>query len=129
LARQRGLAEPVGPRGRPISDLWLSPDHAVFVEDVLIPVQRLVNGSTIVQVRVEWVAYHHVELEQHDVLLAEGLPAERFLDMWDGTNDAHRPGPVRLRIWTLLQPPQWVVRRHSNWPTTAGWSQPRLTGH
>jgi hypothetical protein len=39
------------------------------------------------------------------VLLAEGLPAESFLDMRDGTNYANRPGPVRLypdysaRMW------------------------------
>ena len=91
--------------GRPHSELWLSPDHAVFVGDVLIPVRCLINGSTIVQVPVDRVVYHHVELEQHDVLLAEGLPAESFLDMRDGSNYANRPGPVRLypdysaRMW------------------------------
>ncbi len=33
---------------------------------------------------------------EHDVLLADGLPAENFLDMRDRSNRAHRAGPVRL---------------------------------
>jgi hypothetical protein len=91
--------------GRPHTDLFISPDHAVYVENVLIPVRYLINGSTIVQVPVERVTYHHVELAAHDVLLAQGLPAEGFLDMRDGSNYANRPGPVRLypdysvRMW------------------------------
>jgi hypothetical protein len=67
----------------PHRDLWLSPDHAVFVDDVLIPVGYLVNGTSIAQHAVDEVTYYHVELEHHDVLLAEGLPAESFLDVGD----------------------------------------------
>jgi T5SS/PEP-CTERM-associated repeat protein len=91
--------------GRPHTELFLSPDHAVFVGEVLIPIRCLINGSTIVQVPVERVTYHHIELAQHDVLLAQGLPAESFLDMREGTNYANRAGPVRLypdysaRMW------------------------------
>jgi hypothetical protein len=29
------------------------------------------------------VVYHHIELEQQDVVLAEGLPAETYLDAGD----------------------------------------------
>jgi autotransporter passenger strand-loop-strand repeat protein len=92
-------------QGQPHTALFLSPDHAVYVEQVLIPIKRLINGSTITQVPVERVTYHHLELPQHDVVLAEGLPAESFLDMRDGSNYANRPGPVRLyadfsaRMW------------------------------
>ncbi len=64
----------------PHRDLWLSPDHAVFVDEVLIPVRQLINGATIAQVEAGQITYFHVELEQHDVLLAEGLPAESYLD-------------------------------------------------
>ncbi|HKM61185.1 MAG TPA: Hint domain-containing protein, partial [Acidisphaera sp.] len=91
--------------GRPHADVWLSPDHAVYVNEVLIPVKHLINGSTIAQVAVARVTYHHLELAAHDVLLAEGLPAESFLDMKDGSNYANRPGPVWLypdytvRMW------------------------------
>ena len=60
--------------GQPCRDLFLSPDHAVFVADVLIPVKYLVNGCTIVQVPMDEVTYYHVELPRHALLLAEGLP-------------------------------------------------------
>jgi collagen type I alpha len=72
--------------GRPHSDLWLSPDHALFLDGVLIPVKHLVDGKTIVQVPVDEVAYYHVELPRHDVLLAEGLPVESYLDTGDRAN-------------------------------------------
>jgi hypothetical protein len=40
-----------------------------------------VNDRTIVQEsRMERVEYFHVELETHDVILAEGAPSESFLD-------------------------------------------------
>jgi hypothetical protein len=66
--------------GRPNADLLLSPDHAVWVEGVLIPVRCLVNGATVVRERVEAVTYFHIEVTGHEVLLANGLPAESYLD-------------------------------------------------
>ncbi len=67
--------------GLPERDLRLSPHHAVYVDGVLIEAQALVNGATIIQERnTAHVTYHHIELDQHDVLLAEGLPVESFLD-------------------------------------------------
>ena len=69
--------------GRPYRDLLLSPDHAVYINDVLIPAKRLVNGSTIAQVEVDAIDYYHVELSGHDVLLANGLAAESYLDVND----------------------------------------------
>jgi hypothetical protein len=66
--------------GQPARDLLLSPDHAVFQDGVLIPVRHLVNGLTIVQEPAEEITYWHVELDRHDVILAEGLPCESFLD-------------------------------------------------
>jgi plastocyanin len=65
---------------RPARPLLLSPDHSVFVEDVLIPVKHLLNGTTITQIDVKTVTYYHVELPVHDVVLAEGLPAETYLE-------------------------------------------------
>ena len=70
----------------PHRDLWLSPDHAVFVEGVLIPIKYLINHSTIAQVPVNEITYHHLELARHDVLLAEGLPCESYLDTGDRSN-------------------------------------------
>jgi hypothetical protein len=65
----------------PRCDVLLSPDHAVFVDDVLIPVRYLVNGMSIVQEEVGQIGYWHIELVRHDVILAAGLPAESFLDI------------------------------------------------
>ena len=64
----------------PARDLWLSPDHAVHVHDSLIPIRCLINRRSIVQEEVAEVTYWHLELPTHDVVLAEGLPAESYLD-------------------------------------------------
>jgi len=91
--------------GRPWRDLMLSPDHAVFVDDVLIPVRLLMNGTTIRQKACGEVTYLHVELARHAVLLAEGLPAESYLDIGEHANFANGDGPVALhadfasRVW------------------------------
>ena len=67
--------------GLPRRDLLVSPEHAMFLDGVLIPARCLVNGSTIVQQRgLERVDYYHIELDTHDVLLAESAPSESYLD-------------------------------------------------
>ena len=65
----------------PHTDLLVSPDHAVFVDGKLICVRQLINGATIRQEK-GWtsVEYFHVELDAHSILLAEGLPAESYLN-------------------------------------------------
>jgi len=65
---------------QPHRDLVLSPDHAVFVGGVLIPVRYLVNGATVLQEQAARVTYWHVELDRHNVILAAGLPCESYLD-------------------------------------------------
>lgn len=68
-------------QNQPQRDLLLSPDHCLFIDGKLIPAKLLVNGMTIVQdLEVAAVTYYHVELDRHAVLLAEGLPAESYLD-------------------------------------------------
>ncbi len=65
----------------PARDLFVSPGHAIYVDGILIPAWRLINGVTITQAAsVERVSYFHIELADHDVILAEGCPAESFLD-------------------------------------------------
>ncbi len=70
--------------GRPVRDLVLSPGHAVCVDvlgEVLIPASALVNGTTVTQEEAEAVTYWHVELDAHEVIFAENLPCESYLEM------------------------------------------------
>lgn len=90
---------------QPTRDVMLSPDHGIHMNGVLIPVKYLINGASIVQVPMPVVSYFHIELPRHDVVLAEGLPAETYLAGADlGT--LGRPGaPLALfpdmasRVW------------------------------
>ncbi len=65
----------------PHRDLLVSPDHCLFLAGRLVPARLLVNGTTILpEARLAEVTYFHIEVEGHDVLLAEGAPAESWLD-------------------------------------------------
>ncbi|MGP0105015.1 cadherin-like domain-containing protein [Rhodoblastus sp.] len=65
----------------PARDLLVSPHHAMFLDGVLIPAEHLVNGATIVQKAPgEDIHYFHIELDSHDVLIAEGALSESFVD-------------------------------------------------
>ncbi len=50
------------------------------MQEVLIPASALVNGATVVQVSQDKARYWHVELDSHDVILANGLPAESYVE-------------------------------------------------
>jgi len=100
--------------GAPVRDLWLSPDHAVFFEDVLIPVKYLINGGLIAQIPRDHVTYFHVELERHDLLLAEGLAVESYLDTGDRGFFGHAAARPTLgfdlaRLWEALGCAKLVV--------------------
>ncbi len=73
-------ADAFGP-GLPLRPLRLSPLHAVFLSGVLVPALHLVNGATIVHEPAQAAGtYFHVELDRHDIVLADGLPCETYLD-------------------------------------------------
>lgn len=80
----------------PRRDLFLSPDHAVYVGQMLVPIKYLVNGTTIAQVRTETVCYYHLELPWHDIVLAEGLSAESYLDTGNRANFENAGEATRL---------------------------------
>ncbi len=77
--------------GLPHRDLVVSPDHALFLDGVLVPAGLLVDGSRIRQEDVETIEYFHVELASHDVILAEGAAAESYLDTGNRDTFANAP--------------------------------------
>ncbi|MBS7543369.1 Hint domain-containing protein [Ancylobacter oerskovii] len=68
--------------GGPSRDLFLSPDHALLIDGVLVQASALVNGVSVTRVErpEERFTYYHLELEDHALVLAEGVPAETFVD-------------------------------------------------
>ncbi len=89
-------AHAFGP-GAPHRDPFLSPDHAVLADGTLVPVRHLVNGRTIVQEPAAEVTYYHLELAAHDVILAEGLACESYLDTGNRAAFAGGGETCRLR--------------------------------
>lgn len=83
-------------RGMPTTDLLLSPDQGVYVDRVLIPIRLLVNDQTVRQELTDRVSYHAIELAQHDVLLANGMPAEAQLNPEDRVRFDHGSGVIAL---------------------------------
>lgn len=67
--------------GVPSNDVLVSAGHALYLDGHLIQAGALVNGQTIVQEvdgTRDVLDYFQVELADHDVILAEGLPVESF---------------------------------------------------
>jgi Hint domain len=66
----------------PRRDLFLSPQHCLLIDGFLIPVEWLVNGKSIALAPMDdrdVIDYFHIELETHEVVFAEGAPAETML--------------------------------------------------
>ncbi|HLU15317.1 MAG TPA: Hint domain-containing protein [Burkholderiaceae bacterium] len=65
----------------PRRDLTVSPGHHMYFDGKLVPAMMLVNGQTVTQDFSRQVfEYFHVELDRFDILLAEGAPAESYVD-------------------------------------------------
>jgi hypothetical protein len=92
--------------GMPRRDLWLSPGHNIASEGALTPISALVNGLSVAQIHSSFVEYWHVELDAHDIMLAEGLPAESYLDC--GNRTAFANGGAFVEAHPDFQPRCWA---------------------
>ena len=76
IVRKGALAKNV-----PNCDLHVTKGHTLYLDGVLIPVEELVNHRTIEwDDRAQEVTVYHIELATHDVLIANGVPAESYRD-------------------------------------------------
>ena len=87
---------------RPNRALLLSPDHSIFVEDVLIPVKHLVNGTTVTRSMSGQWSITTSSCPSIDGLLAEGLPAESYLET--GGRSAFENGGGAMQHASRLRP-------------------------
>ena len=62
----------------PHADLYVTAAHCLLVDGALVPAEMLVNGTTITRYEPEGdeLEFFHVKLESHNVVYAEGAPAE-----------------------------------------------------
>jgi hypothetical protein len=104
----------------PRHDLYITRGHSLYLDGVLIPVEELINHRSIAWVEdARVVEYYHLELDSHDVLLAEGVAAESYREDANSPlflNHAGRPPlppvppyapvlhdhPTVKRIWRAL---------------------------
>jgi antigen 43 len=76
IVRKGALADNV-----PNRDLRVTRAHSLYIDGVLIPVEFLVNHRTILwDDFVQEMEIYHVELDRHDVLIANGALAESYRD-------------------------------------------------
>ncbi len=70
--------------GLPHADLTVTADHGMLVDGVICHAGALVNGTTIRCVPLsemgETYTVYHIETEEHEIILANGAPAETFID-------------------------------------------------
>ena len=81
----------MGRRGRPADNAGI--DRRQRAEQLAVDVRRIDPGTTV---EVDTVTYYHVELARHDVLLADGLPAESYLETGGRHAFENAPGAIQM---------------------------------
>jgi hypothetical protein len=97
----------------PTQDLYISPDHSLFVDGLLINAGALVNDISIIKTEpTETFVYHSIELENHALLTVEGTLAESYLphqesrENYDNGSEYDRlyPNGTNLMLWPMDYP-------------------------
>jgi Hint domain len=68
----------------PHADLYVTGGHALLIDDLLIPAEILINGTTIRRHETsedDELDFFHIKLESHDAIYAEGAPVETLLSV------------------------------------------------
>lgn len=66
--------------GEPFMDLYLTSNHGVVVNDLLVPAQELVKDPHIYPVYFDEVVYYHLEVAGHQCIAANGVMTETYRD-------------------------------------------------
>ena len=70
--------------GLPNADLTVTADHGMLIDGVICHAGALVNGTSITRVPLaemgKTYTVYHIETEAHEIILANGAPAETFID-------------------------------------------------
>ena len=97
----------------PVRDVLVSPGHAIRVGAVLAHAAALVNGTSILRENDMPMVftYYHVELDSHALLLAEGAPAESFLEGvedfgFDNADERERPAIAAEMAYPRIKSPR-----------------------
>ncbi len=97
----------------PIQDLYISPDHSLFIDGLLINAGALVNDMSIIKTEpTETFVYHSIELENHALLTVEGTLAESYLphqesrENYDNGAEYEQlyPNGTNLMLWPMDYP-------------------------
>lgn len=74
-------------QGQPNQDLVLTASHGLIIDDLVINAGALVNHDSITYVPSNElpasVTYYHVETDAHEVIIANGIEAETYIDYID----------------------------------------------
>ncbi|GBQ57004.1 Hint domain-containing protein [Komagataeibacter swingsii] len=67
--------------GVPCKDMLITAEHCLFFDGRFIPARMLVNGRSIFYDHsIRSYDYHHIETEEHSVIMADGMLTESYLD-------------------------------------------------
>ena len=68
----------------PNADLYVTKEHALLIDDVLVTAGSLINGTTITVYdphELDELEFFHIKLERHNAIYAEGAPCETMISV------------------------------------------------